>query len=244
MAMSVAIEVKNLSFGYAEKPIVNNVSFSINEGEFVTLVGPNGGGKTTLLRLLLGLLQPWSGSILIYGQPNIKQRQIIGYVPQSGIFDRQFPLTVEEMVLQGRLKPWGWYTDKDKKCALEALDKVGLLHLQKETFSHLSGGQLQRVLIARALASEARILFLDEPSASIDSESEEKLFSLLSTLKREKTILLVTHDTGFINTITDRVLCIHQTLCEHDIPTSGDDSSTYGYSTTYHKLSHNNERRL
>ncbi len=241
--MRLAIEVNHLSFGYAERPVINDVSFSLAEGEFVTLVGPNGGGKTTLLKLLLGLVQPWSGSILIYGQPHLEQRHLIGYVPQHGLFDRQFPMTVEEMVLQGRLKRWGWYTAEDQKRALEALEKVGLLHLRKEMFAHLSGGQLQRILIARALASEAKILFLDEPSASIDSESEEKLFALLSTLKGEKTILLVTHDTGFVNTITDRVLCIHQTLCEHSVPTSSDDSPAYGYPESYHKLSHHDARR-
>lgn len=238
MTERVVLEVRDLSFGYTDVPVLEGVSFGVREGEFVTIVGPNGGGKTTLLRLLLGLLRPWGGTISVYGKPPEEQRRLMAYVPQHGVFDRQFPLTVEEMVLQGRIKPWGWYTREDKKRVDEVLEKVGLLDLKKESFSHLSGGQLQRALIARAMVSEALLLFLDEPSASIDSESEKQLFDLLQALKGEKTILLVTHDTGFVHTITDRVLCIHRGLCEHPFEVSHEVSAFHGYGPEYGRVYH------
>ncbi|MCX7883030.1 MAG: metal ABC transporter ATP-binding protein [Brevinematales bacterium] len=232
------IRVEGLSFGYTDVALLKDVSFFIREGEFVTIVGPNGGGKTTLLRLLLGLLCPWEGSITIYGRPHAEQRHLMGYVPQHGVFDRAFPMTVEEMVLQGRIRPWGWYSRQDKKKVAQVLDQVGLSSLKKVSFSSLSGGQLQRALIARALVSEAPILLLDEPSASIDSESEKQLFSLLQSLKGQKTIILVTHDTGFVHKITDRVLCIHRGVCEHPFEVSGGLAAGHGYGPEYGVIHH------
>ncbi|MFN4216546.1 MAG: metal ABC transporter ATP-binding protein [Brevinematales bacterium] len=242
MRERIVLEVKELSFGYTDVFVLENVNFKVREGEFVTIVGPNGGGKTTLLKLLLGLLHPWKGEIFVYGKPHEEQKHLMGYVPQHGVFDRQFPLTVEGMVLQGRIKPFGWYSREDRKKVDEVLEKVGLLALKKEPFSHLSGGQLQRVLIARAMVSEAPLLFLDEPSASIDSESERQLFDLLLALKGEKTILLVTHDTGFVHTITDRVLCIHRGICEHPFEVSQKGSGFYGYGPKYGRVYHDQLR--
>ena len=236
-----AIEVNQLSFGYGEGPILRDVSFSVEEGEFVTIVGPNGGGKTTLLRLMTGLLIPWSGSVRIYGKSPRENGHLIGYVPQQMLLDRRFPITVEEVVLSGRLKPWGWYSQRDREIAHEALDRVGLSEMRKRQFSQLSGGQMQRMLIARALASEAALLFLDEPAASIDDESEQQLSAILAELKKNHTIVVVTHDTGFVDMITDRVLCIHQTICEH---VSVDDgvSQKYGYAAGYVHIRHDTEK--
>jgi len=234
----LALEVAGLSFGYTDQVILEDVSFTLREGEFVTLVGPNGGGKTTLLRLLLGLLKPWTGEIRVYGRSLEEQKHLMGYVPQHGIFDRKFPLTVEEMVLHGRVKPFGWYSREDRARVWQALEQVGLREYAHHSFSALSGGQLQRALIARALVSEASLLFLDEPSASIDSESEKQLFALLRSLKGEKTILLVTHDTAFVNTITDRVLCIHRTLCEHPFDSHKASDEGYGYREDYGRIHH------
>lgn len=238
MSQAKVLEVRDLFFGYTAVPVLEGISFSVERGEFITIVGPNGGGKTTLLKLLLGLLRPWSGEILVYGKPRQEQQCCMGYVPQHGIFDRLFPLTVEEMVLQGRVRRWGWYTPEDKQMVKKILEEVELEKYAKFSFSHLSGGQLQRALIARALVSEADILLLDEPSASIDSESEEKLLQLLHSLKGKKTVLLATHDTGFVRTISDRVLCIHRRLCEHPFEFSEKENRGYGYGPDYARIHH------
>jgi zinc transport system ATP-binding protein len=231
------IEVSNLTFGYEEEPVLMDVNFFIEEGEFVTIVGPNGGGKTTLIKLMCGLLTPWSGKISIYGKSPKENSHLIGYVPQQNLLDRRFPITVEEVVLLGRIKPFGWYTNKDRKIVREVLERVGLWEARKEQFSSLSGGQMQRVLIARSLASEAPILFLDEPSANIDSENEKQLSMILSDLKKDHTIVVVTHDTGFVDMITDRVLCVQRTVREHSFVDDGL-SCNYGYPKHYAHVKH------
>jgi zinc transport system ATP-binding protein len=231
------IEVSNLTFGYEEEPVLIDVNFFIEEGDFVTIVGPNGGGKTTLIKLMCGLLTPWSGKISIYGKSPKENSHLIGYVPQQNLLDRRFPITVEEVVLIGRVKPFVWYTNRDRKIVREVLERVGLWEARKKQFSSLSGGQMQRVLIARALASEAPILFLDEPSTNIDSKNEKQLSMILSDLKKDHTIVVVTHDTGFVDMITDRVLCVQRTVFEHSFVDDGL-SCNYGYPKHYAHVKH------
>jgi len=231
------IEVTDLTFGYDDKPVLQDVSFSIEEGEFVTIVGPNGGGKTTLLRLMCGLLKPWKGEIRIYGKSPKENGHLIGYVPQQNILDRSFPITVEEVVFLGRVRTFGWFTRKDYEAVEKALKEVGLWEFRDREFSSLSGGQMQRVLIARALASEAHILFLDEPISNVDAESERQLSGILAELKKNHTILVVTHDTAFVDRITDRVLCIERTVREHCVIDDGK-SSEYGYPGIYLHVDH------
>jgi zinc transport system ATP-binding protein len=164
----LAVHFENVFFSYDSVPVLEDVNFTINQGEFVSVVGPNGGGKTTLLYLILGLLEPDRGGIRILGKKPEAARKKIGYMPQSMNFDTQFPVTVMDIVLMGRLgNRWGGpYSKADKDIALRSLDDIGVAQLAKRPFSKLSGGQRQRVLIARTLACEPDILLLDEPTAN------------------------------------------------------------------------------
>lgn len=224
--MSVPIQVENLFFSYNESPIIDNASFVVNQGEFIGVIGPNGGGKTTLIRLLLGLLTPQKGKILIDGHPPKAGLGSMAYVPQTLRFDRLFPISVLEMVLMGLLSklPWyGRYSHEDKKKALEALRLMQLEHKANSPVGSLSTGQLQRALIARALVCDPQILLLDEPTASVDQSSEEMIYQILNSLKGSKTILMVTHDLDAIISQFERVICVQtqvstlerEAVCEH-----------------------------
>lgn len=221
--MSV-IAVQDLYFSYEGTPVLENVSFSVTEGEFVALFGPNGGGKTTLLQLLMGFLKPNRGKILLLGKPPKAARQAVGWVPQNFHFDRLFPISVQEVVLGGRLK-WAkpWFHAEDHRIVEEVLDRVGMRHALLSPFSVLSGGQQQRVLIARALASSPKLLLLDEPTASVDPLAEKEIYRLLGELQGEMTILMVTHDLNRAVETVDRLLCVQnrvtqmpkEKVCEH-----------------------------
>ncbi len=226
MSTSPAVCLKNISFSYEKTPILEQVDFSIDEGEFVGIFGPNGGGKTTLLKLLMGFLTPDIGEVSLLGTSPKQARTHIGYVPQATKIDRQFPITVEEVVQMGCLSKtnfWGLLSQTHKQKALDALEKVKMIHKKDSPFGHLSGGEAQRVLIARALASEPKILFLDEPTASVDPVAEEEILSILSSLKGSLTILMVTHDLQTILQKVGKLLCVHRKVhilapsevCEH-----------------------------
>ncbi|MCX8028716.1 MAG: ABC transporter ATP-binding protein [Brevinematales bacterium] len=213
-----ALVFENVFFGYNSNFILSNVSFRIKEGEFVTVVGPNGSGKTTLIKLLIGILKPNLGTIRVYGKKPKELNGIFGYVPQASNFDIQFPITVEETVLGGLVKPFGFVSNKDINKVYELLDTLGILEYRNEHLFSLSGGQQQRVLLARALVSSPSILILDEPSSNIDHEGEEIIGETLKKLKGTKTIIVITHDTGFVNNLTDKTLCVNNgRVVEHHI---------------------------
>ncbi len=224
------IIVSNVTFSYNTHPVLKDVSITIKENEIVTIIGPNGGGKTTLLRLILGLIKPQKGTILIDGKPPQAVQKKLGYVPQYVNYDKKFPITVFEIVLSGRIRPFGYYSKKDKIKAEDALSNVGLSEARDEPFSNLSGGQMQRLLISRALVADTEILMLDEPTSNIDQSSEKHLNSLLKDLSSRMTILLVTHDMGFVANITDRALCVNSTIVEHPFDDNFSEivSSAYG----------------
>ncbi len=214
----MAIEVHNVTFGYDATPILSDVSLSIEDGDFASIVGPNGGGKTTLLKLMLGLLKPQRGTIRIFDEPPERARARIGYVPQYFQFDTSFPVKVLDVVLMGRLDrhPFlGRYTKVDKGAADEALRSVGLHEQRNMPFSALSGGQRQRVLIARALATEPRLFLLDEPTANVDPAVQDELYALLAELNRRLTIVLVSHDLGVVSSLVKRVVCVNRTVWVH-----------------------------
>lgn len=224
--MTPAIEFQHVFFSYREFCVLSDISFKVSKGQFVSIIGPNGGGKTTLLKLIMGFIKPSSGKIEILGSPPETVLQKIAYVPQNLRYDREFPISVDELVLSGRLSHLSWYgkySDNDKLAAKKALEQVGLSHLCHASFGNLSGGQQQRALIARALASEPEILLLDEPTANVDAEAQTEIYSLLHRLKGEMTILIVTHDLKMAIDQVDRVLCVQQQLiayspqevCEH-----------------------------
>lgn len=196
--MSTAISIKDLYFGYSEDSLVlENANWELEEGQFAALVGPNGGGKTTLLKIIMGICTPDKGSVKVFGHSPDKVLQKIAYVPQSLSFDRQFPISTWDVVLMGRLShlPWyGRYLSEDKERVEEALKKVDLLESSSKLFGDLSGGQRQRALIARALVSEPLLLLLDEPTASVDVQAEADIHKLLKELQGTMTIVMVTHD--------------------------------------------------
>ena len=183
------------------------------------IFGPNGGGKTTLLKLILGFLKPSQGEIQVFGQSPKALRKKMGYVPQTLHFDRQFPISAGEVVLSGRLQYLTWYGHygaNDKMCAKNALEEVGLAHLYDRPFGTLSGGEKQRVLIARALVGQPKILLLDEPTTGIDLEAQIQLFDLLKQLHGKMTILMVTHELGTALNYVDTLFCVNQTVSPYD----------------------------
>ncbi len=223
----MTVSVHNLCFSYEKRaPVLDNISFEVKEGQFVGIFGPNGGGKTTLLRLMLSLLKPTGGKIEVLGKPPEEVSDLVGYVPQLKRFDKQFPISVLDVVLQGCLssyRGWGAYSNKAKQDALLALERVGLQDKAGKAFGTLSGGQVQRTLIARALVSQPKILLLDEATVGIDPEALEEIFQILLKLRGKITIILVTHQLQAIAKDLDFLLCVNrelsffspQQVCEH-----------------------------
>jgi len=223
-ADAVVAEARDLSFRYQKPLVLEDVTFQIQEGESLCVIGPNGGGKSTLLKLMLGLLEPTGGELCILGKPPVKARCEVGYVPQALRFDPLYPVSALDIVLMGCLDQLGIgrYSKACREVAMNALDEVALADLSKRSFSDLSGGQRQRVLIARALASEPRLLLLDEPTANIDLSVEAQLLETLSLLREKMTILLVTHDLDLVSAVGDSVLCVNHRIHRHSLPLSGE----------------------
>lgn len=213
------IQIHNLAFGYDGVPVLQDICLDVQKGEFLAIIGPNAGGKSTLLKLTMGVLEPARGSVRVFGKPPRDVCARIGYIPQHALFPHDFPISVEETVLLGRLgqtRSFGGYNQKDKTVARQALEAVEIGPLRRKLLSELSGGQLQRVLIARALACEPEILLLDEPTANIDIRVEEDIFALLKHYNEKMTILVVSHDIAFISSYVSRVACLNRTLVCHE----------------------------
>ncbi|HET8702176.1 MAG TPA: ABC transporter ATP-binding protein [Nitrococcus sp.] len=212
------IELKGITAGYGGPIVLQDVTLDVGAGEFLGLVGPNGGGKSTLLKVILGLLAPIQGRVRVLGVDPLRARRHVGYVSQYVEFARDFPISVRGVVLMGRLgqsPPWLGYRRSDRAIAMSSLREVGLAELSERPIEELSGGQFQRVLIARALAAEPEILLLDEPTANLDPRAERDLFELLKNLNRRMTILVVTHDIAFVSEYVTRVACLSRELVCH-----------------------------
>ena len=212
------ITVRGVTFGYGREVVLDHVDLEIQPRDFLAIIGPNGGGKTTLLKVMLGLLKPWSGEVVTHLPPG---RGRLGYVPQFSTFDKNFPLRIADLVLMGTLGRRGLlarYSHEDREAAQQALARLGLEDVARAHVAEVSGGQLQRALIARALVSDPAILFLDEPTASIDAESRGSLMGLLEELNREIPIVVVTHDVTSIAPMVRRIACINRRLFYHGGP--------------------------
>jgi zinc transport system ATP-binding protein len=212
------IEVENVSFSYRGLTVLADVSFSVREKEFLAFIGPNGGGKTTLIKLLLGLLKPDRGTIRIYGTPPEKAVHRIGYVPQDVAINKSFPISVLDVVLMGRLRFRGRVrlSKADKQAAREVLSEMEMLDYQDRRIDDLSGGQRERVFIARALATDPDILILDEPTASLDNAGRSELYATLKEINKTKTILVVTHDMMVLSSYVSSVACVNKNVHYHD----------------------------
>ena len=233
-------DVKNLNFSVRGQNILSNISLEIFNGEYVAIIGPNGGGKTTLIRMLLGLDAPTDGSIKLYGKKikNFKEWHKIGYVPQrASLVDVNFPATVEDIVKMGRVSKLGFFkgmSQEDKNAVKDAMIKMDVVNLKDKMVGTLSGGQRQRVMIARALASNPEILILDEPNTGVDMVSQKNFYALLGKLNREEniTIVFITHDIGVIADDIGRLFTINQkaTICNNPKETLSceDMSELYG----------------
>jgi len=215
------IAIEGLSFAYNGSLVLEDVNLTVAARDFVSFVGPNGGGKTTLLKLILGLLAPTAGSVRVFGRSPTVARPRIGYMPQHAQVDPRFPASVTDVVLMGRVSKAaniGPYRRADREAVWEALRQVDLYAYRRRPFADLSGGQRQRALIARALAAEPDLLLLDEPTASLDVRMEEELYGLLKTLNERLTIILVSHDLGFVSKFVKSVVCVKRRVVVH--PTS------------------------
>ena len=220
--METAVHIEKLSVYYGKTTAISDVSLDISQGEFLGIIGPNGGGKSTLLKAILGLIPITTGNIEIYGEKFGKNRTVMGYVPQFASVDRQFPISVLEVVLTGRLKKglslFMKYSKEDIEVAYEQLSRVGMEHLAKRQISELSGGEFQRLLIARALTVHPRLLLLDEPTASVDVSSRDQIYDLLKELNKEITIVLVTHDLLAVSSEVKKLACLNGKLVYHGEP--------------------------
>ncbi|MDD5603115.1 MAG: ABC transporter ATP-binding protein [Eubacteriales bacterium] len=214
-----ALEIKGLTVFYDDNRVLSDVNLEVETGEYLGIIGPNGGGKTTLLKAVLGLVPKVSGTIKVFGDGSRKR---IGYVPQFADLDRKFPINAAETVMSGMLggkfSLFHKYTSSERNRAVELLDNVGLKRLSERQIGQLSGGELQRVLIARALALEPEMLLLDEPAANIDAGSRDMIYRLFADLNRTMTIILVTHDLFAISSKVTRIACLNVNLIYHGKP--------------------------
>ncbi|MDW7731175.1 MAG: ABC transporter ATP-binding protein [Methanolobus sp.] len=217
--MVEVINLKDIWVSYDNVPVLEAVNLVVEDKDFLAIIGPNGGGKSTLLKVILGLIKPDRGSVKLLGSNPKKTRKYAGYVPQSISSNLEFPISVWEVVLMGRLShkgPFKSYDDEDKKAAEEALKTVDMLGFRDRQIGELSGGQKQRVFIARSLVTSPKLLILDEPSTGIDSKRQKEFYELLNRLKSEIAILLVTHDMSALSVYVDKVACLNRKLYYHN----------------------------
>jgi len=212
------IDIQNLNFSYNRQPVLINVGLSVQAGDFIAMIGPNGGGKTTLLKLMLGLLKPDSGQLRIFGESPREAAHRVGYVPQDVHINKDFPVSALDVVLMGKLKPgrgWSRHSEADRRAALHALELVEMERSCNQRIGELSGGQKQRVFVARALVTDPELLFLDEPTASIDAKGQNEFYHLLNELNKKITIIVVSHDLMVVSGYIKSVVCVNRHLHYH-----------------------------
>ena len=215
----IVLNFKDVCFAYEQREVLHNINMQIKKKDMVAVVGPNGGGKSTLLKLALGIIRPIRGEVELFGKPINGQITRTGYVPQSLMYDDSFPVNVMDVVLMGRAERHvcGLYNRADRAAAMQALEEVDLAPLARRSFSQLSGGEKQRAMIAQALASEPEIIFLDEPTANVDSIVENKIYDLLAELNQRITIVVVSHNLNVVTRYASHLACINHVLSYMDM---------------------------
>lgn len=242
------IEVRNVTLARDGQKILDNVNLDIEPGDFYAIIGPNGGGKTTLLKIILGLLTPQSGSVRLLGGKPRETREFCGYVPQFRTFDFRYPITVKEMVLSGRLAYIPGirkrYRPVDYRMASDAMEKMGVCDLADRQLCNLSGGEQQSAIIARALAGGPRLLLLDEPTVFVDAPTQDHFYDILENLRSSMTIVLVTHDIGVISTHVTKVACLNHQIYTHGTNEITEDMITSAYQCPVDLIAHGIPHRV
>jgi len=242
------VEISNLYAGYNQENVLIDINLTIEKDDFIGLIGPNGGGKTTLLKIILGLLEPNQGTVQVMGKPPQEGRRNIGYVPQFAVFDGDFPISVQDVVRMGRLnrqrlfKP---YNDEDNQIVAERLAWVDMLDHKDRALRELSGGQRQRVYIARALATDPDLLLLDEPTISVDFESRTKIYDLLHKINQQGvSILLVSHDLNVISSYVKTIGCLNRKMHYHGEKEVTEEMLKTGYNCPVELIAHGLPHRV
>lgn len=218
--MHKLIELEHTTAGFNHTPAIEDANLTIHSDDFIGIIGPNGGGKTTLLKVILGLQKPWKGRV-IYHSPGICRGEYgkMGYLPQINQFDAHFPISVFEVVRSGlvnRKKIFGGYHSGDTEKTLQVLKDIGIEELKNKNIGDLSGGQKQRVFLGRAIVSDPEILFLDEPNTYVDNKFERELYEMLRRLNERMAIVLVTHDIGTISSYIKSIVCVNKSVHHHE----------------------------
>lgn len=247
--MSTALKITNLSVKYGRLEALKNVSLTVSEGDYLGIIGPNGGGKTTLISAIIGAVSPEEGTVEIFGDKSVRARRLLGYVPQFSGVSRDFPITAREVVatafLKNGLHPFSSVGKSDIKKAEGYLERLDLTKLAGRSVSDLSGGEFQRLLIARALASEPKMLVLDEPVSNVDPKSREMIYALLEKLNKEgMTVLMVTHDLLAISGAVRSIACLNRTLVYHGEPKITDEISHSMYGCPVDLIAHGVSHRV
>jgi zinc transport system ATP-binding protein len=220
------LELRHITAGYRDNIVLENVDFTVHQTDFIGVIGANGRGKTTLLKVILGLIRPIEGEVSFYfdeenghNGSGAKAKQLMGYLPQVAVFDRKFPVTVFDVVLSGLAVKTGLFKQfsrGDKQRALEVMERMGVIHMRKQVIGELSGGQMQRVFLARALVNSPRLLLLDEPNTFVDKSFEKGFFDVLVELNKEIAIILVSHDLGMVSSFVKTLACVNRSVFHHD----------------------------
>ncbi len=247
MANKELVRLEDVWVHYDHVAVLEDVNLSIKQEDFLGIIGPNGGGKTTLLKVILGLVKPSSGKASILGGTPQRNRKFIGYVAQNSLFDRDFPISVQDVVLMGRYGRVGLvkrFSEDDKRAALEALQNVEMLDYKDKQIGKLSGGEQQRVLIARALVAKPWMLLLDEPTTGVDMPMQTEFYELLARLKHSMSIVLVSHDISAVSVYVDKIACLNHQLYYHGSKEVGPDILEATYKCPIQMIAHGVPHRV
>ena len=243
----LVVEIRDLWFSFNGVPVIKEANLSVRQNDFLALLGPNGGGKTTLLKVMLGLLKPDQGTVRVFDKKPTQVVQRMGYMPQNVSFNQSFPITVLDVVLMGRLRHrgnWSGFTRNDRIEAQRALERVEMWAHRKRRVGDLSGGQRQRAFIARALVTDPELLLLDEPTASIDTKGQTDFYDLLRELNETITIVVVSHDLSVLSSYVKCVACVNQRVFYHDAAEITEDMLEMAYHCPVELIAHGLPHRV